>query len=65
MIVREWCRPMMDAAVSIVSVAEPSGHSRDGHFPAEHPCGFDPPWYCLEKGLCDCRPIEVSDAVVD
>ena len=61
----EWCRPMMDTAISIVGVAEPSGHSRDGHFPAEQTCGFDPPWYRLEKRLCDSGPIEVTDAVVD
>ena len=41
--------PADDGCRCIGGIAEPSGHSRDGHFPA--PCGFDPPWHRVENRL--------------
>ena len=56
---------MTDAAVGVGRVAEPSGHSRDGHLSPENPCHFDLPRHGLDERPRHCWLIEIGVAVVE
>jgi len=56
---------MTNAAVGVSRVAEPSGHSRDGHLSAENPRHFDLPRHGLDKRPRHSWPIEIVATVVD